>query len=85
MTYGLVLLLSGIATRRLVDFFVSPEASQITDKTFEKKMKVNSKYVSEGIYKNQDEIEREYDLLKYVTFQQVSNPLFFHNGKCFFI
>jgi hypothetical protein len=50
--YGIVLVASGYTTKRLVDYFVDPNASDISNQNFEKKMKVGANIVSEGIYKN---------------------------------
>lgn len=65
--YGCVLVLSAYTTKRMVDYFVSPQASEITDPTFEKKMKIGKNFVSEGIYKNKQEIEDEFQSLKALT------------------
>lgn len=42
-------------------------------------------FISEGVYKNQDEIQSEFEKLKEVKPDKLSNAAFFTKGKCFFL
>lgn len=53
-----------IATGKMVkyvfDTFIDPQATDIAQSKFEDKMRLNSKSVAGGIYKNEDEIASEF-------------------------
>ena len=83
--YGLIFILSGFATKALVDYFVTDDASKISDNKFQKKMQINKTYINEGVYKNKDEIQSEFEFIKAVTPTQISNKLFFQKNKTFFL
>ena len=77
LMYGIVLIASGYTTKRLVDYFVDPNASDISKQNFEKKMTVSSNIVGGGIYKNEEEINDEFSNLKEILPKHLKNPAFF--------
>lgn len=60
-------------------------SSDVADSKFEGKLRINSKFVSEGIYKNEEEIGSEFDGLKAVTPNMMTHAGFFHKKKTFFL
>ena len=50
--YAFVIVLSGFTTKKAVDYFVSPGASEISQQSFQKKMTIGKEYKGEGIYKS---------------------------------
>ena len=71
--------------RSIIDHFIDPNASKVADKNFQKSMSVGKNFVSEGIYKNVDEIQSEYNSLRALTPDMLKNPGFFPKGKTFFL
>ena len=80
-----VFIASGFAVRGAIDYFIDPDASKVADKNFKKNMDLGKKIVSEGIYKNKDEISDEFNNLRVLTPKMLSNPSFFPKNKSFFI
>ena len=71
--------------RRAVDYFIEPDASKIADKNFKKSIELGKNFVSEGIYKNKDEIAEERQKLQSLNPTMVSHPRFFHRDKTFLL
>ena len=80
----IILIFSGYITKHALDYFVN-DGSTISSSNFEKKLKLNKNFVSEGIYKNEQEISEEYDTLKPLDAVSLSNHLFFPKNKNFYI
>ena len=85
MLYGMVIVISGFATKKAVEYFVSPGASEISQQNFQKKMMMGKEVRGEGIYKSQHEISSEFNSLKHLTPKQLANPAFFSKDKTFFL
>ena len=47
-----IITVTGYIVRNLFEHFVGPSTSQITDTNFQKKMQIDKKYISEGVYKS---------------------------------
>lgn len=50
--YAFVVVLAGFTTKKAVDYFVSPGASEISQQNFQKKMTMGKEYKGEGVYKS---------------------------------
>lgn len=58
---------SGYIVKALMDKLFSEGSSEITDKNFDNKMRLNKKKIGEGLYKSEDEIVNEFSTLKFVN------------------
>ena len=50
-----------------MDKLDSEGSSEIVDKNFDNKMRLNKKKIGEGLYKSEDEIINEFNSLKFVN------------------
>ena len=83
--YSAVFIFSSYATFQLIEYFVNPEAKQLTtDKQFTRKLKLGTA-VNGGFYKNPDQISSELHNLQEITSDNLKNPYLFTKGKTFFL
>jgi hypothetical protein len=86
LMFGAIMVFSGYLMRYIINYYVSPEASEISQSNFQKKLKINKEFISEGIYKNKQEIEMEFSILKKLEPKHLKNAyVFFQKNKSYYI
>lgn len=76
--YILIFAFSGYIVTHAIDYFIDSDGSKtLYDKTEQRKFKMGKKIVSEGIYKNEEEIEKEFSKMKILK----SDGKVFRDGK----
>jgi len=62
-----IIVSSGYFVKASMDKLYSEGSSEIVDKNFDNKMRLNKKKIGEGLYKSEDEIINEFNSLKFVN------------------
>ena len=62
--YFMIVIGTGYGVKYVIDNVIYPDASEIADPNFQKKMTISKNYVGEGVYKNEAEIQDEFSKLK---------------------
>lgn len=83
--YFMIVVSTGYAAKYLIDNIIYPDASQIADSNFQKKLTISKNYVGEGVYKNEAEIQDEFSKLKTLSPELLTSSLLFQKDKTFFL